>query len=230
VDSDFAGIGRRAVVISMKGVRFVYPGGGFGLSVDELSISAGERVALIGPSGCGKTTLALLCVGIVRPDSGEIRTLNAALSECNEKELRRLRLQRVGFVFQQFELLEYLTALENVLLPARLAGPLTDATRRKAGSLAERAGVAHRMAQRPGSLSQGERQRVAICRTLMNDPSLIVADEPTGNLDPDTTERVMELLIDEVADRACTFVMVTHDHSLLTYFDRTIDCRQLLAG
>lgn len=214
----------------MSGVRFTYPGGGFDLSVDELRVDEGERVALIGPSGCGKTTLALLCVGIVRPQVGEIRTLNADIHRCPEADLRRLRLQRVGFVFQQFELLEYLTALENILLPARLAGPVTDASRRKARDLAARAGVSHRLEQRPARLSQGERQRVAICRTLMNDPSLVIADEPTGNLDPNTTERVMELLLDEVARLACTFVMVTHDHSLLSRFDRTVDCRQLLAG
>lgn len=217
-------------MIEMSGVRFSYPGSGFGLSVDRLQVAAGERVALIGPSGCGKTTLALLSVGIVRPDAGEIQVLGVPIHLSTDADMRRLRLRRVGFVFQQFELLEYLTAKENILLPARLEGPVTEVLRRRASALAERAGVSHRLDQRPATLSQGERQRVAICRTLMNDPSLIIADEPTGNLDPDTTERVMGLLFDEVSRLACTFVMVTHDHSLLGRFDRTVDCRPLMAG
>ena len=212
-------------MIQVRNVRFSYPGDGFRLRVDRLDIPAGRKCALIGPSGCGKTTLAHLMAGLEQPTEGEILALGTPLHTASDRRLRAFRRERVGFIFQQFELLDYLSAEDNVLLADHLTGRVVRPRREKARELAERVGVSHRLDHRPAALSQGERQRVAICRALLNEPSLLIADEPTGNLDPDTTQRIMALLHEEVARLKCTFVMVTHDHYLLSEFDSTVDCR-----
>lgn len=212
-------------MIRMREVEFAYPGEDFRLRVEALDFADGTRVALIGPSGCGKTTLAFLMAGLVRPGHGEIWARDAALHDASDAELRAFRRRQVGFVFQQFELLDYLNAEDNILLSDHLRGRVPRARRDKARLLADRVGVGHRLSHRPAALSQGERQRVAICRALLHEPGLLIADEPTGNLDPDTTDLIMALLHEEVDRLGCTFVMVTHDHGLLDRFDRTLDCR-----
>jgi putative ABC transport system ATP-binding protein len=140
------------------------------------------------------------------------------------KAPRRLRLESIGFVFQEFRLLEYLTVLDSILLPVRLAGKSVDrALRERIQTLAGRAGIDHLLKRRPARLSQGERQRAAICRALVGSPSLVLADEPTGNLDPVTGNAVLDLLFEEVNEAGSTLLMVTHQHDILPRFDRIVD-------
>ena len=211
----------------MRALGFSYPGEDFRLEIEALSFPSGARIALIGPSGCGKTTWAYLMAGLRRPDTGRVWALEQALHAATDAELRRCRRNRVGFVFQQFELLDYLSAADNILLSDHLEGRVSRARRDQARGLAERVGISHRLRHRPAALSQGERQRVAICRALLHEPQLLIADEPTGNLDPDASELIMDLLHEQVGRLACTFVMVTHDHALLERFDHCLDCRAL---
>ena len=218
-------------MIGLRNVGFSYPQGGFRLEVDDLEVGPGESVALVGPSGCGKTTLAHLIAGIVKATKGELEVLGQPLHEIGEDVRRRLRIQRIGMVFQRFELLDYLPVARNIIIPALVSGgalPVPDrATVRR---FAERVGIDHRLDRYPSELSQGERQRVAICRAVITRPSLLIADEPTGNLDPATASTIMDLLAEEVSHHRCTFLMVTHDHSLLGRFDRVVDCARFFAG
>ncbi len=179
----------------------------------ELSISVGrgEFVALRGASGAGKSTLLHLLGGLDTPDSGEIWFGQQNLARCSPAQLAQLRQKHVGFVFQAFHLLPELDALENVCLPARLARiPASEAARRGRELLA-RVGLKERMEHRPSELSGGERQRVAIARALINEPDLILADEPTGNLDSHTGSEIMDLLCTLVSERKTTLVIATHD-------------------
>ncbi len=215
-------------LISLSKVAFDYadPASRFSLRVPSLEIARGERVALIGGSGCGKTTLALLLAGIHTPASGEILVDGTAVHRLSETGRRRFRIARIGFIFQEFELLDYLRADDNILLPYRInpALKLDATTRSRVASLADRLGLAPEKLQRfPARLSQGERQRVAIARALINEPRILIADEPTGNLDPASAAAVMTLIESEAARLDATFLMITHDHSLLPRFDRTLD-------
>lgn len=199
---------------------------GFGLAIDRFVLAAGESLALVGPSGSGKTTLLDLATGIRAPQSGRVRAGEIDLTAVGDAARRRWRLRAVGFVFQEFELLEHLTALENVLLPARLAGGGGREDRDRARTLAGRTGIEPLLGRRPARLSHGERQRVAICRALIADPPLLVADEPTGSLDPATAGAITELLLEEVRGRRRALLVVTHDHALLDRFDRVEDVRR----
>ncbi len=212
-------------MIEVRNLHFRYSHGEFRLEVPELAVADGERIAFIGPSGCGKSTLASLIVGIRRPQEGSIAIGSLRVDGAADSELRRFRLREVGFIFQEFALLEYLNVLDNVLLPVVLGGkrPSLD-ERQHARTLTERLGVGDKLGDHPSELSQGEKQRVAICRALVTNPRLVVADEPTGNLDPKNTRGVMELLEEEVKTLGCTLLMITHDHSLLDEFNRVIDC------
>ena len=211
-------------MLSLEGVRFSHGDGGFTLSVDALTIARGERVACIGPSGSGKTTLAHLMTGILVPGEGTVRLDGQPLSSLPDSDRRALRISKVGMVFQQFALLDQLTGLENILLPYHIASALTlDASaRQRARELAQAMGIDHALGRRPQRLSQGERQRLAICRALVTEPGLVIADEPTGNLDPQATASTLDLLTDQVAQRDATLLVVTHDHSLLPRFDRVL--------
>jgi putative ABC transport system ATP-binding protein len=194
-------------------------------------VQASERVALVGPSGCGKTTLAHLIAGVVSTPEGQVEVLGQRLHELGEDARRRLRIQRIGMVFQRFELLEYLRVKQNIMVPALIsAGTLPRPQDTDIRRYAERLGIAHKLDSYPSELSQGERQRVAICRALITEPGLLIADEPTGNLDPTTAATIMDLLEEEVRHHRCTFLMVTHDHSLLGRFDRVVDCARFFAG
>jgi ABC-type lipoprotein export system ATPase subunit len=219
-------------VIEIADLRFRYPAGEFALEVPEFRVARGEKVALVGPSGSGKTTLVHLMTGILRPDSGRIALDDRELTGRTDHELRDLRISRVGFVFQEFELLDYLTTLENILLPYLVNRSLTlDAeVRESAKELARALGLGRILARRPGSLSHGERQRVAISRALVTGPGLIVADEPTGHLDRPNAEAIMRLLVEEVERRGATLVMVTHDESLLGSMDRVVDVAAFAGG
>jgi ABC-type lipoprotein export system ATPase subunit len=220
----------------LRGVRFHYrPAAGtraFSLTVDELELRRGEAVACIGPSGSGKTTLVHLCAGILVPDEGEVRVAGVRIDGLSDAERRRHRAADVGLVFQEFELLDYLDALDNVLVPYRVRGAsraeLREA-REHAAALAESIGIADLLGRPPARLSQGERQRVAIARALVTDPALVLCDEPTGNLDPDTANAALELLLDQARAKGAALMMVTHDHGLLDRFDRVVDVRELAA-
>jgi putative ABC transport system ATP-binding protein len=177
---------------------------------DRLEIGAGEYVAVVGPSGSGKTTLLSLLGGMLSPTSGQIWFDGQSLYDLPVAERTRIRRERMGFVFQAFNLIPYLTALENVQVPLLLTGLPTAEQRRLAAAQLERFGLSARLGHKPTELSVGQQQRVALARTLVNDPRLILADEPTGNLDPANRQLVLEIL-DESRSAGRTVVMVTHD-------------------
>jgi ABC-type lipoprotein export system ATPase subunit len=199
--------------------------GGFRLAARTVRLEAGEAVAVVGPSGCGKTTLVHLVAGIVSPDSGHVIVQGTDLSSLSDHGRRALRIRDIGMVFQRFALLEHLTGLENVLLPYHVSSALRldDAVINRARSLAEHLGVAHALDRKPERLSQGERQRLAIARALVTVPDLLLADEPTGNLDPDRSQETIELLVDEARQRGAGLLVATHDHALLDRFDRVLE-------
>lgn len=213
-------------LVELSGVRFAYGGRhAFSLRVGSLSLARKERVACIGPSGSGKTTLVALIAGIIAPDAGRVFFDGIELTALGEAARRQLRIARIGMVFQEFELLEYLTAMENILLPFRVGSGMRAGgeQRDRARALAEELGVAHVLGRKPARLSHGERQRIAICRALATEPRLLMCDEPTGNLDPDSAARTLDLLLEQAERRDATVLMVTHDHSVLDRFDRVID-------
>ena len=209
------------------GVRKHY-GRGDGLvrAVDgvDLDVAAGETVAVMGPSGCGKSTLLHLLGGLDRPSDGELSLAGRRLDQMGEKALARMRRTAVGFVFQAFHLMDELTAVENVELPALLAGRSRRAARRRADDLLERVGLADRATFLPSALSGGQRQRVAIARALSNEPLVIFADEPTGNLDSAATVDVLRLF-ENLHEAGQTLVIVTHDARIAATADRLISMR-----
>jgi putative ABC transport system ATP-binding protein len=214
----------------MRGVAFSYGAGAFSLRVDELVIGAGEHTAFIGPSGCGKTTLINLMAGILVAQAGEVQIGGEVVSSLGDGARRALRIRRIGMMFQEFELLDYLSGMENILLSYYVGGlRLTGDVRARAGELATACGISHVLDRKPRKLSQGERQRVALCRALVAEPDLVICDEPTGNLDPDSSEAAMDLLLEQVTARGATLVVVTHNHGVLGRFDRVVDMRSLLA-
>lgn len=176
----------------------------------SLEFSAGEYVAVVGPSGSGKTTLLSMLGGMLSPDSGKVWFGGESLYELSVAERTRLRRERIGFVFQTFNLVPYLTALENVQIPLFLCGVGKAAQRDRAVALLEQVGLGNRTDHKPSELSTGQQQRVALARTLANNPQLILADEPTGNLDPDSREAVLAMF-DDFVRQGRTIVMVTHD-------------------
>ena len=177
---------------------------------DQLDIAAGDYVAVVGPSGSGKTTLLSLLGGMLSPDSGKVLFDGQSLYDLSLNERTRLRRARIGFVFQTFNLVPYLTALENVQVPLYLGGIEASEQRDRATALLEQVGLGNRYDHKPCELSTGQQQRVALARTLANNPQLILADEPTGNLDPDSREAILSLFDGFVGDGR-TIVMVTHD-------------------
>lgn len=177
---------------------------------EELEIKTGEYVAVIGPSGSGKTTLLSMLGGMLSPDTGTVRFDDQSLYDLSVTERTRLRRDKIGFVFQTFNLIPYLTAIENVQVPMYLGGVEIPEQRRRAQALLEQLGLGNRLDHKPGELSTGQQQRVALARTLANNPRLILADEPTGNLDPESREAILSLFDGFIRDGR-TIVMVTHD-------------------
>jgi ABC-type lipoprotein export system ATPase subunit len=212
-------------VISLRDVRFSYDRGGFSLHLPELLVASGARAAAIGPSGSGKTTLLNLISGIERPASGEVSTAGARVDQLSPSARRSFRITNIGFVFQQLLLVDYLDVLGNVLYPYRLHPDLRlDASvRARAQRLLEDFGLGDLLHRLPTELSQGERQRVAIARALVTEPPVVLADEPTGNLDPATKLRALDLLFEQCEARSTTLLMVTHDHHLLDRFSQVVD-------
>lgn len=211
-------------IIQIEQLQFGYRVGAFRLAVDSLSIAPQERVALVGPSGCGKTTLLNLLAGILTPVQGRIGVDGTRISALSHEDRQDFRALHMGLVFQEFELLEYLTVLDNVLLPFRLNPilQLTTAVRARASALCERVGLSDKARRYPAHLSQGERQRVAVCRALVTEPKVVFGDEPTGNLDPNNRDLVMDILFEYAETSQAPLVIVTHDHELLERFDRIL--------
>ncbi len=214
-------------LIELSNVSKIYAGGSqqIGLSDVTLSIPTGQFAAIMGPSGSGKSTLLNLIAGLDHPTRGTITVAGISIAGLSEAALARYRRQRLGFIFQFFHLLNQLSVLDNILLPAQLAGMKAAPARARARELLEQLGIAGKAGEYPARLSGGELQRVAIARALVNRPAVLLADEPTGALDSHSGEQVMELLA-EVNRAGQTIVMVTHDARLAaTYAARVVSLR-----
>jgi ABC-type lipoprotein export system ATPase subunit len=215
------------MLIRTKGLRKEFgKGDGRVRAVDDvdMSVTQGETIAIMGPSGCGKSTLLHLLGGLERASGGEVELAGSRLDTLGERGLARLRRTAVGFVFQAFYLVDELTARENVELPALLAGRSPRAARQRALELLDRVGLADRATFLPAALSGGQRQRVAVARALSNDPLVVLADEPTGNLDSAATLDVLRLF-DNLHQDGQTLVIVTHDPRVAATADRLITMR-----
>ena len=212
-------------MIEIDNLRFRYPRSDFLLQIPKLNIDSGEKVAIVGPSGSGKTTLLNLIAGIVVPISGEIRVDTQTVSTLSDAQRRNFRIANVGMVFQQFELVEYLDTRNNILLPFAINKSLnlSQSVRSEASEIAKKMGLGSKLKRRSNQLSQGEQQRVAICRALITNPKLILADEPTGNLDPANKRLILDLMFEQADQREQTLVVVTHDMGIIEGFDRIID-------
>jgi putative ABC transport system ATP-binding protein len=213
-------------MIELRGVSKTVQSGGRPLTIlhpIDLIVAAGQRIAVVGPSGSGKSTLLGLMAGLDTPTTGEIIIDDTPITRLGEDALAKLRGRKIGFVFQFFHLIPSLTAFENVLVPMELAGML-DASAR-ATALLNEVGLSDRGHHYPSQLSGGEQQRVALARALANEPPIVMADEPTGNLDSVNGNHVIDLLFDIHARRGTTLVLVTHDHQLAARADMQIALR-----
>ena len=214
-------------MIAISGLRFQYPGSAFALNISEFRVAAGEKVAVIGPSGAGKTTLLKIISGIVAPLAGNVHVGGMSLHGLDDAARRAFRITRIGFVFQELELLDYLNVFDNIVHTYRINPVLRlDASvRQRAHALADEVGLGGKLRRMPNELSQGERQRAAVCRALLAEPDLILADEATGNLDPANKIRILDLLFQTSQRRQASLLAVTHDHELLPRFDRVVNFR-----
>ncbi len=211
--------------IHVRDLDFSYGNADFTFRVDDLAVESGTTLAVIGASGSGKTTLLHLLAGIVVPGAGSIRLGDTEVTGLSDAKRRAFRIRNLGLVFQEFELLEYLNVLDNILLPYRInpALRLDRQVRQRACDLAHQVEIGDKLNRYVRRLSQGERQRVSVCRSLLTNPQLVLADEQTGNLDPANTRRVLDILFDYARDTGASLVVVTHDHELLDRFDRVVD-------
>jgi putative ABC transport system ATP-binding protein len=205
-------------------LRLAY-GGTPALDGCDLSIAAGERVALMGPSGSGKSSLLHCLSGVLRPDSGTLSFQGAEMSGLSERRRSRLRLERMGVVFQFGDLVPELTLLENVMLPAQLLGVRTAPARTRAMELLDELGVVDVADRRAGTVSGGQAQRAAVARAIAHDPLVVYADEPTGSLDTVNAELVLDSLIDMTRRCGAALVVVTHDHLVAAHLDRLVTLR-----
>ena len=216
-----------SAVIEADGLVKLYPGDGAPCrAVDEVSlrVEAGESVSVMGPSGCGKSTLLHLLGGLDRPDAGRLLIAGEPAASLSESQWAQLRRRTIGFVFQAFHLVDELTAIENVELPALLVGVARGPARRRASDLLEQLGIADRANYLPHRLSGGQKQRTALARALVNSPALILADEPTGSLDSAATGQLLALLADLHAGGQ-SVLLVTHDPRVATTADRLLSMR-----
>lgn len=219
-------------MIELNQVEFRYPTtGGFNLYIPQLAVPTGECVAVVGPSGSGKTTLLGLLSGILKPSSGSLLMDGTDLAGLDERQRRQFRINNVGQVFQAFELLKYLSVIENVMLSRYIHGSASQASAAhdRAAQLLSDVGLDARANAYPAELSQGEQQRVAVCRAMLNQPALLLADEPTGNLDQANKQNVVDLLLEQAKANNSTLIMVTHDDSLLGAFSSVLDIQSLIA-
>ena len=191
------------------------------LEVPEFSLEAGQQLALRGASGTGKTTFLNCIAGILRPDAGDIELAGQNIAIASESQRDELRAQHIGYIFQTFNLLQGYTCLENVLLGMSFSGP---ANSQQATALLNRVGLADRMDYRPGELSVGQQQRVAVARALANRPNLVLADEPTGNLDPKNAQEALQLIREVCRENTAALLLVSHDQGVLAQFE---DCHDL---
>ena len=214
--------------VRVTDLEFHYGERDFRLRIPGLEVEGGSTAAFIGPSGSGKTTFLHLIAGIAVPQKGRIETNGTEMTRLSDEERRNFRIRNVGLVFQEFELLEYLTVLDNILLPYRInpALRLEPSVRERAQEIADQVGIGDKLGRYPRRLSQGERQRVAVCRAVLPEPALLLADEPTGNLDPTNTTRVLDILLSYAERSGATLLTVTHDHDLLTRFERVVDFKE----
>jgi len=219
-------------MIQINALRFQYPGSPFRLHIPELNIRSGEKLAMIGPSGSGKTTVLNLISGILTPGEGSVRVGDFSVSQLSDRARRDFRISQIGFVFQDFGLIDYLHVADNIIHPYRITGALqlTPEVRTRAGNLASEMGIGDKLHRFPFELSHGEKQRAAICRALLPYPSVILADEATGNLDPVNKSHILDLLFDSVKAHGATLVAVTHDTELLSRFDRVVDFKDYRAS
>ena len=181
------------LILQIRDLHFQYPASDFKIEISDIKITQGSKIAISGKSGSGKTTLIHLISGILKPQSGEILFNDKSITDMNDKEIRKHRISNIGFIFQEFELLEYLNVMDNLILPYKINKSLVvdSEIKDKAKEIANRIGIGNKLDQHPKQLSGGERQRLAIARALITSPSLIIADEPTGNLDEKTSNIVM---------------------------------------
>ena len=212
-------------MIELTNIKFQYPNSDFHLNISSLVFEIGTKTAFIGPSGFGKTTLLNLLAGILIPEGGEIIINNKKVNKLSDKDRRNFRIKNIGFVFQDFRLIPYLNIMDNILLPYRINNTLKigSDTNKSIQKLADELGITDKLKKYPAKLSHGERQRVAICRALLNKPKLILADEPTGNLDPENKKKIMEILFNYVNEYKSTLITVTHDHEMLKGFEQTVN-------
>jgi lipoprotein-releasing system ATP-binding protein len=210
-------------LIQASGITKTFISGGTKLEVlkgIELDVFEGERIGIFGPSGSGKTTLLYILSFLDRPTSGNVKIEGQDLSSLDDQSLSRFRRDKIGFVFQFYNLLPEFTALENVMLPGLIKGLNKGEARKRAEKLLEEVGLQRRLSHRPDELSGGEQQRVAVARALMNNPKIIFADEPTGNLDRENTETLMELFLKLNREKKMTLLVVSHNLELIPYFTK----------
>ena len=209
-------------LLHLAGLGKSVPGGRMLFRNLDLTVGKGELVAIMGESGVGKSTLLNIVAGLDRPDAGTVSIAGDALSDMDEAAATRLRRERIGFVFQAFHILPYLTLRQNVALPLALASASIRAATARADAMLDLVGLGTRGPDYARDLSGGELQRVAIARALVHDPALILADEPTGNLDPETADRILALFADTVRQRGAAAVIVTHSAVAAAVADRTL--------
>ena len=212
------------MIVNIESLKFSY-NNKFCLNIPELTINSEERNVFIGPSGSGKTTLLRLLSGILVPQDGQIIIGNVSLSELSDAKRRAFRILHIGYVFQDFRLVKHLNVKENIILPYRINKILSinENVENRLISLVESMGITDKLNRMIHEISQGEQQRVAICRALLPSPEIILADEPTGNLDPKNKERTIDLLLNYASEKKTMLIAVSHDVTLFDRFDRIIN-------